>query len=336
MFWIVVDIKDFFKFLQSLIEPFIPSRAYSWKTLIYLSTFSWVMSLLTTDEARDFISFWGWIFLIAGTSWASTENKIKIGNLYLSPWITGALICTFVFGNRTPEEQEAGLIIWPTLSALIAIGPDFLDQGMKLTLPKPAIRKRDLILLTSNILISCWIQFYFVAQNWLSEYPTLMSDDFSQSAFMFRMESTEPIAPRGAIVLDFMEPLLEQELDNKPWSEVERWLLQPQPRIDALKQEAIKGLPSVEEDLWWQYTSKISSINSGYNLQLLAIWQGPRSQPEVYYINKPCQITQTYEQADTNSEATSNETRGQATAIAEVSCQPASTLKENQATRSQG
>jgi hypothetical protein len=329
----MASILDFFIFkylinsFKALRKDLAPSRAYSWKTFIYLSAFSWLMSLLATDLVHDIITHCGWIFLIIGVSWATTENPLKIWGIPIGPWITGALICMFLFGDWTGSIPPMALIVWPTLSSVIAVFPTFFDEKFRLKVPALQFRQRTVILIGSNMVISCWIQFYFMTQDWLEQYPTLLSDHFGKTTMVSQSEFQPTSTLRGTVVLEFMEPLIVQELENKPWSEVERWLLEPQPHIEAIRGEAVKKVPLVEEDFWWRYTYNIGSINSGYNLQLRAVWQGPRSQTEPYYVEKNCQITQSYQPIVTGSRVTPNQGRVENIAVAQVNCQPISELK---------
>jgi hypothetical protein len=311
------------KWLKKLVTP---PRAYSWQTLILLSLFSYVMSFLATGLVRNWLSTWGWIFLIWGVGWATNEQPIYIGPFCLSPWITGALVCIFIFGSWSDGLPPLALIWWPPVSAVIAAMPHFLEKGLKLRLPPPRVRQQLVILFGSHLLISCWFQFYFVAQNLLYQYPSLLADDFSQSAFVVKLKTQPPTTPRGAIILNLMEPHILQDLDNQPWSQVEQWFLEQQKQIQAVRKQVQKELPKAEEDLWWLFDSKEFPSASGYNLKMWALWQGPRSKPENYHIEKLCQINQVYPQPDTDTGTTPefDEVQPTSIAIAEVKCTPAS------------
>ncbi|HBY79692.1 MAG TPA: hypothetical protein DEG47_22425 [Cyanobacteria bacterium UBA11148] len=184
--------------------------------------------------------------------------------------------------------------------------------------------------MTSQLILSCWFQFYFVVQNWLIEYPTLLTDNFRQSAFVVQMPTLEvvnipqvKILPRGISILDLTASKLKDELNDKPWSDVERVLL-PKKREELLrkitnqvkeemKQEIASAQIQIKEDEFWQVEYKnISMRGSGYNLELQALWQGPRSQSEPYSITKSCQITPVNEQIGEESFQ-----------ISEVKCNPA-------------
>ncbi|MEM6752780.1 MAG: DUF5357 family protein, partial [Cyanobacteria bacterium P01_C01_bin.38] len=93
-----------FDFLKDSIERikkfFIPPKAFSWQTLIYLSLFSWLMSFLANDgPIQDIIAFFGWAFLIAGTSWYTTDKPLYIPGTIMpvGAVITGFIVSVFAF-----------------------------------------------------------------------------------------------------------------------------------------------------------------------------------------------------------------------------------------------
>ncbi|HEY9598735.1 MAG TPA: DUF5357 family protein, partial [Cyanophyceae cyanobacterium] len=242
-----------------------------------------------------------------------------IGKLPLSPWITGGLVSIYIFGWLTGGLSEAALICWPLFSAVIAAIPDFLGENLQLKSPSPPKRQDLVILFGTQLLLSCWFQFYFILQNWVDQYPSMLADDFNQSAFVWKV-STPFVSdsPRGQAILNGIEPQLKQRLNGKPWPEVERLLLEPEriKLIKSLEQKAKQKIGSVQEDERWQVKSNISRRTSGYNLQMQAIWDGPRSKPQPYSLNKSCRITQ----AISPTTATTTAPNNQPTAIGQVVC----------------
>lgn len=293
-------IKFITDFFRQLVKSLTPPSAFSWQTLIFLSVFSYFMAYFATYPLRDLLASMGWVFLIFGVSWLTTDNEdvLKIYSFSLGPWITGALVCIFVFGTWRGDFTPATLICWPPISAVLAIVREFFDTGLKFKIPQPVARQNIVILLLTNLIISCWFQFYFITQDWINKYPVLLSDDFSKSAFVVKLEAPQAEMSRGTLLLNSMGQLIKQELENKPWPQVERWLLPDnlRERLPALERQVEKRLPWASEDLWWQFEPRVSSTKSGYNLQLQTVWKGPSSQKREYYIQKSCQITPTYKQ----------------------------------------
>ena len=183
------------------------------------------------------------------------------------------------------------------------------------------------------MLISCWIRFYFFLDNWLVQYPSLMTDTFESSTLVTRIAEPEPestaltsnqgeskskqkngvdmigdiysyvigesqgtreryeIPKNGVDILDILQVQVQQDLKRKPWSLVERWLLDVDNNVNRLGIAAVnEKLGSIAEKEFWQVQYRITNVNFGYKLDLLNIWQGPSSEPQGYYLQKSCRI----------------------------------------------
>ncbi len=334
--------KFFIDIYNWLHKTFKLPLAFSWQTLFLLSVFSYFMAWLSSGIIQELLINFGWIFLIFGTFWATSSSKLfKIGNIHLSPWITGALVSIYIFSELTGELPRQALVFWPTISAIIASLPDLIDvaSGFKLKAPSPQKRQDLVLLFGTQFVLSCWFQFDFVLQDWVAQYPSVLADDFRQSAFVYKVEAPlSSSVPEGAVILDEMEANLAKQLNARPWSEVERLLLE-QERVklintvaqqtkqqQQIKQQetAFEALPVVEYDLW-QIASDVSARTSGYNLELQAIWQGPRSERETdYSIRKNCQIVQVAPPVRRAATATPNAQPTQPPApISNLTCEPA-------------
>ncbi|NEP10353.1 MAG: DUF5357 domain-containing protein [Symploca sp. SIO2C1] len=323
--------------VKRTVNMFIPPSIFSYQTLILLSIFSYLMSLFTDGIIRKLLFCMVGIFLIMGVYWGTTANKKlwlyrdpkakpKKEGLPLSPWITGVIVCIYLFVmfpmlffGTTPESGgQAALVSWPIISAIIAAVPNFMglekDELVAKT-PPPPKRQNLVILFGINILLSCWFQFYFVIQNWLIQYPSLLADDFKDSAFVINIAPTQSQQPRGVEILEAMESPLNEQLNGKLWSEVEKLLLKEEREkwVTDIADKAKIKLSPVQEDRLWKVNSDVSSRDSGYNLELQAIWEGPRSKSaESYPIQKSCQITQVYPQAVATSNVECEPVKGEA------------------------
>lgn len=287
-----------------------PPSAFSWETLILLSFFSWYMLILSSTEVvKHILNNFGWIFLIFGVFWATTSaHQLRVGYKFptnpgfpLSPWITGALVSIYLFGGAVFEVRREALIYWPVISAIIALLPNFLQESPNggLTLKKPPLNNRQniVVLLGTQLLLSCWFQFHFLVQDWLVEYPSLLNDNLQKSAFVVKFNPLVSQTPsRGVTLLESMEARLQERLDGKPWSEVERLLL-PEERaklINTVEEQVKQQNSPLAEDGLWQVRSNVSTRKAGYNLGLKAVYQGPRAQSTPYFLDKSCQITQVF------------------------------------------
>ncbi len=269
----------------------------SWQTILMLSLFSWLTSLLAelvnaNALTINLLSSFGWIFLIIGTGWGLSVNDVELFGMPLSPWASGALLCAFVFspwandGNLTPA-----IVTWPIVSAAIAIVPNVLRWNF--TFKKPAISTRQqlALLFVFSLLLSGWLQFYFRVQRWLEEYPTLLVSDFSNSNFVYRLPSDRERLPQGIPLLVAAEAEVEQQLNGLPWPRVERWLLNIEDQLIPIEQAAKNRLEApAERDLWRLRAPRPYETPVGYELRLQSIWLGPTSTGNGFYLEKTCAV----------------------------------------------
>ncbi|NET61691.1 MAG: DUF5357 domain-containing protein [Symploca sp. SIO2E6] len=338
----IILLKWTAELLKGIIGLFVPPTAssyFSYQILFLLSLFSYLMSQLADGFVRKLLLSLVGIFLICGIYWATTANKKlwiyrdekakpKKEGLPLSSWITGAIACIYLFVtlpmllfDRVPSSGgAAALVAWPIISVVIAALPNFMGlekDELKVKTPPPLKRQNLVILFSINILLSCWFQFYFVIQDWLAEYPSLLEDDFNKSAFVVNLVPTQlkeqiedfvvqvvpteleeqigfqPKQRRGTEILEAMELPLQDKLDGQPWSKVEKLLLPEELNkwFPASVEQVKTKLSPLKEDRLWEVTSDVSSRDSGYNLELQATWQGPYNEPRLLYpIQKSCQI----------------------------------------------
>ncbi|OLT60297.1 DUF5357 family protein [Moorena bouillonii] len=321
---------SFFEFVIGLavvdwvVKVLKPPKAFSWQAIMWLTVFSYVMAGLATGFVQRLIASCGGIFFILFVYWvtaAAAKLRIAKKSLPLGAWITGALtsiylfgiswnvgeyqlridgISTYLLGIDSGELSSLTFISLPLISAIIAALPYILAVEFKVKKPSPAERQYLVILFGSQLLISCWIQFYFVIQNWLVQYPSLLSDDFIHSSFVWKLPSAQvTVLSRGVSILEGMEVQLKEELNEKSWSEVEKSLLKVNHKklLKGIEYQAKQNSP-VAEDPLWKVTYKFSSRESGsdYNLDLQANWNGPRSNPDTkpdsYSFTKSCRIKQ--------------------------------------------
>ncbi|MEB3337343.1 MAG: DUF5357 family protein [Leptolyngbyaceae bacterium] len=297
-------------FVNSLMTLVKPTKLFSSHTLILLSFFSCALAALATDIVRELLSTLGWIFLILGVAWKIIENPPKIGDFLIGPWIIGALVSIFLFGKGFSRNPSSLLLMWPLISAAIAGINEFVTPDVKFKRPKSEGRQRLVLLFLSNLVISCWLQFHFVLQGWFQEYPSLLAEDFSRSAFVTSLNFQAQPLSRGYAILAQMESLVIPVLNDRPWSEVEQWLLRAkqQPEVfgkqvmeqflqdaqptAASPKDAAKPVPSpLAEDVFWRVAPRILPGNP-YTFQGLAIWNGPGANAQGYYLIKSCPITE--------------------------------------------
>ncbi|MDJ0674926.1 MAG: septal junction protein FraD [Calothrix sp. MO_167.B42] len=322
-------IKDFlvgtFKFIQDILSGtqklLLPTKAYSWQTLIYLSVFSWIMSSWAASFfVQNMIAFCGWLFLIAGTAWYTTDNPVVVPgtSMPVGALITGGLVSLFAFGNEENVLNPVSFVLWPTMSALITAIPEFFQgtgTNVNTQIPKPEARQKIIVLIASSMLISCWLQAYFIVDNWVKQYPSLLTDNLDNSALVIKLSppedlTTKKIPKNGAIILNKLVPVIITQIDDQPWSQVERILKNARAKdseISKLGRRIIETeLAAYEERDFWRVEARVNSINPNspdvYKLSLLSIWSGPSSNKERYYLQRSCQVEPVASSSSSGSE----------------------------------
>lgn len=326
MLTFVKDIFGIFKIFDDIYQRtkqlLIPERFFAWQTLIYLSLFSWLMSSLAFGLIKNLIAFFGWVFLIAGTAWYTHSDKPKpiilpYTNMPLGAVITGFLVSFFAFGHREPVGASNDLfalplipdaiVYWPTISAIITAIPEFFEGSgtdVQRIIPKSEIRQRTIVLVGCCMVLSCWIKLFFVTDNWLQEYPSLLADNFNRRAFVSRTEqvssTTRRVPVNGKVILDRLSPRVEQRITGRNWGDVEKLLKdannQPQNFITEIGADVVeKSLQDYDEKDLWRVQAQVTNPNpknpNEYNLDLQSVWTGPTSDNKGYFLQKSCEIS---------------------------------------------
>lgn len=287
--------KDFFNLVRAF---FTPTKLYSWQTAIALCLLAWLLALITIAPMQSILIRFGWIFLIIGVGWMTTENPVQAWGLSLSPWITGILVCVFLFVT----DLESGVprfafIFWPIASTLLAVFPTTFDPESGFKLPVLKDRPRLLIVFLSNLLILCWILFYFQLQDWLNTYPEVRQENFKDSLFVVAIGRPDVAQSRGVQVANLMADEVFLQTNGKNRSEVEKWLFELQNNEAAPNQfrtAVLDRLGNLDQrrradEPFWQLEIVITEPE--YQLILGARWLGPSSSQGKYIVQQSCQIT---------------------------------------------
>jgi Family of unknown function (DUF5357) len=296
---------------------------FSGTTALLLGIFSWLVYLLIQEPAaKELVAITGWFFLIVGTDWVLFKKTVPIPLLGLKitygPWVTGALVSFALYINRFFIQDEAtALVSWPLLSGLIAAVPTVLKTGPQIKRYEDFLpRERQFLVLLAliSILLSCWIQFYFLLDNLVQQYPSLLADaNISRSAFIVRVNP--PPVSKGVEILDTAEAVIREnlrrgELRGRSWADGQRLLfnvqtetspIRPRDMAPAIATKVFGNTPSVEEAPLWLYNAQFfpSNVDNAPGAQqspwfgtlvLQAIWRGPSSQPNGYTLEKSCWV----------------------------------------------
>lgn len=279
----------------TLIVVLTPIRYFSWQTVLYLSLFSWLMSLLGRGlEASaltvGLMATFAWAFLALGIGWGLEAKQVKPLGISIAPWVSGAILCLFLFGSWGGQWLQPALISWPLVSFMVMAVPNLLSWELRPKRPVPAMRQKLVILFFLCLLFSGWFQFYFRLQSWLQDYPSLMADSFDQSNFVYRVPGQTLPLSSGVTYLTQAEALIKEQVDGKPWSWVERWLLNRNWHEQELQRQVQQTMPDIPEGNLWRLVLNPVANGNGYDLNLRAIWQGPSAEDRGYYLEKTCQI----------------------------------------------
>jgi hypothetical protein len=295
-------VQELFEQLKNL---FIPPKPDSWQTLLWLSIFSWGMSLLAGTAVQHLIASIGWLFLIAALHWGMHEKASKelftVNQVFLVPWITGALLCLFLFA--TPNYlPPIAFVSWPLISATIAALPRFIKSGPELAIPDAGKRQDLVILLLGNLVLSCWIRLFFSAQIWVQEYPSLVLVPERSDTGAIVQPSPGQVIPvsvtrAGILLLDRAGNDVKATFDGLSWPAVERELLDFNSFMSDLRVTS-QGALALRDQAQWQLQGQVSTGTSlpteYYNVRLLAIRVGgsTESSPSYgpFYLAKDCRI----------------------------------------------
>jgi Family of unknown function (DUF5357) len=293
-------LTGFGNFFKDTFQIFIPTKWDSSRTLIGLGFFSWGMSMLAGTVVQNMIAISGWLFLIPGVHWALYEDKtlnkfltvdnfLTINKTFFGPWITGALISFFLFADPQGGVPAIAYVSWPIFSAVLAALPKFVFYGPTYKLPELKFRQDLVLMVLTNLLLSCWIQLSFSTQAWLNQYPTLQAQNLGNSSFVIPVQSNGNGQSRGTLMLQRAEESLKTTLTGQTWTQVERWLINFDDHVQAMQADIQQRSARLSEDAYWQLGGRV--LAGQYNVELYSLWQGPTADATRYYLSKTCQIT---------------------------------------------
>ncbi|MGB3296089.1 MAG: DUF5357 family protein [Phormidesmis sp.] len=280
-------------------ELFLPKHYFSWQTLLFLSLFSILMAaaLESTEEGSIFavrlLSNLSWIFLTSAIWWALHKNPVRVGGFSISPWITGAVLCFFLFRPWMDDDRLRWAISsWPMVGVVIMALPDFVEWDLQFHLPNSREQQRLIMTTLINLLLTSWILFHFRVQDWVTNYPSLLVNALGNSAFVSDFSGSErQRQSQGGLLLEGMADAIKGELDDQPWYQTERWLYTRQNRLEGISQRMLATLDAPDEKIFWRLAvPEPRRLGDGYALTLRANWLGPVADGEGFYLEKTCKI----------------------------------------------
>jgi hypothetical protein len=280
---------------EALAKVLVPPRYFAWQTVLYMSLFSWLMSVLAlavlaTPFTVGLLATFSWILLAVGIGWALEANKVRPFGVPIAPWVSGGILCMFLFGSWGGQWFQSALVAWPLVSFAVVALPQLVGWNLKPKSPPPPVRQQLALLFCLSLLFSSWFQFYFRIQSWVRDYPSLVADSVDKSAFVYRVPGQAIALPAGVNHLTVAEAMLREQVADKPWPAVERWLLNLDGQRQAMQRQVQSQMglnPSLEDRLWRIDFQPVTN-GEGYTLKLWAIWLGPAADQSGYYLEKSC------------------------------------------------
>ncbi len=316
--------------LKYWIDRLRPPRPFSWETLILLSIFSWLLSAFSwllvppALNAYHFTHTGFLIFFVLGTAWWQWERPITVLGIKIGPWIVGLLL-SIVLLDDLPENwrHQAMIVTWPLLTASVRSLPKFFRGQLLPNWPPISMLKELTVMFLFHVLISLWLQFGFLLNQWMINYPSLLTEDLTRSSFAIFTGIEAPEIPQGNILINEMEAFLREQIEGQQLPRVDQvisGLLENRIEIDKTVK---KRLPNIEENQWWELRGNVIQRQAGYGITLFAIWTGLPLTGEEYYLEKSCEISRTFRQP----EPASSRPPAEALDRAQMECGPTSDRK---------
>jgi Family of unknown function (DUF5357) len=297
--YLLAMVKQFFASFWDFIRP---KQHHSWQAALWLALLGCLFTSITASPVHEILARLSWVSFIVAVGWLTTlESPIVVWGLSLGPWITGMLVCLFLFstGGQTTVPREAALS-WPLVAAAIAVLPNAFDlETGRWSPPSKKDRQRLIILVMSNLLLVCWILFYYRIQDWLVVYPGLQGERFEDSSFVLQRALSDRNFDRGYAVVDTMESQLRRNTTSRPRKDAELWLYNIQKDPQSFRDSVLKELGQTEaakvggsrakDEAYWGLEATIGEPS--YQVTLGARWQGPSHSRVGYIVQKACQVS---------------------------------------------
>lgn len=174
------------KFFLGIKKTIMPESFSTWQTFMILTVFALVLILVTEENNTEILVGLSLIFIAIGLWFFTKEKPLTLLGISVNNWARSILICLLVF--RLIPEASWVWICCPPLAATIAAIPEFMESKNKFKIPGPEARQKLVILFIGYLVLSCWINFGLTIQEWLENDPIMVQRDFSDSAFVVKIE----------------------------------------------------------------------------------------------------------------------------------------------------
>ena len=179
------QILTLIRFFQQSLTP---KQVWSWQTFLLVVLLCWLLAAFVSPPRQTILAGLGFIFFLVGVGIFISENPVSLFGFSVNNWILSICLCLFVFGGANRQLDNWFWVSFPSVAAAIALVPEFVDSGFKFKVPDSSKRQRIIIFFLSHAIVSCWFQFHFTIESWIEQDPNLMQGDFSQSAFVVKID----------------------------------------------------------------------------------------------------------------------------------------------------
>lgn len=277
---------------KKLQKALLPPKVVHWKTPLLLSIFLALLSVaaFTDWPTRRFILDMSWLFFTLSMGLLTSQKPFVIKGVPLSPWVTSILIGLWLLVRLPGDRKEIAWIVGPIIAVVVLATIEIWQSESKWERARSLLRPQFLIITLVHLLFSCWFGFHFLIQDWLQQYPSVLSQDLRQSDFVVTFQGPTINRSRGVVILEEMEEYLQDQARTKPWPQVEQMLIDIDNERFFLRNEALKRVKRVAEDDSWDVKTSIVQGDARYQLDMQADWLGLVFRPEIYSFSKSCEI----------------------------------------------
>jgi hypothetical protein len=277
---------------KKLQKAMLPPKVVHWKTPLLLSIFLALLSVaaFTDWPTRRFILDMSWLFFTLSMGLLTSQKPFVIKGVALSPWVTSFLIGLWLLVRLPADRKEIAWISGPIIAVVILAIVQIWQSESKWERARSLLRPQFVMITLIHLLFSCWFGFHFLIQDWLQQYPSVLSEDLRKSDFVVTFQETKVDRSRGVVILKEMEKYLKDQAKRKPWPQIEQMLIDIDNERFFLRNEALKRIKRVAEDDRWDVETTIVQGDARYQLDMQAEWLGLVFRPEAYSFSKSCEV----------------------------------------------
>jgi hypothetical protein len=217
--WKTIDAL-FAGFWEKVRQILNPPKAFSWQSLLLACLVLWGLALGTlVIQALPWIQDKGPLLLqdriladriasislfllgLSGFIWAIETQPVKVRGISLGSWFAAAIFCwgLFVFlANPVQVSAETArflaIVSWPLIAAITHLAPILLTAKPKFFVP-PARRIPMLIFVLIHVLVTFWIWFCFVVNDWASADMQRYTDWLEAASQAYQNDQDLPPSP---------------------------------------------------------------------------------------------------------------------------------------------